>query len=126
MPERRLIGVCPVCDGEFRVTRLTCEGCGSSLEGSFVLNRFARLTPEQQEFVEVFVASRGNIKEVERLLGMSYPTVRSRLDDVIRALGYPVERGAAEGVDRKAVLEALDRGELTVDEALAKLKGLRE
>ncbi len=126
MSERRLVGVCPVCDGAFRVSRLTCESCGSHLEGSFPLNRFAKLSEAQQHFVEVFVTSRGNIKEVERLLGISYPTVRSRLDDVIQALGYPVQRVSDGGVDRKAILEALDRGEITSEEALRRLKGIDE
>lgn len=121
MAERRLLGVCPVCEGEFHVTRLSCCECGSHLEGDFPLNRFARLTEAQQRFVEVFLAARGNIKEVERLLGVSYPTVRARLDEVIQAFGYPVQRGSG-AVDRKAVLEALDRGEITADEALEKLK----
>lgn len=126
MSERRLVGVCPVCDGQFRVSGLTCESCGSHLEGSFPLNRFAKLSEAQQHFVDVFITSRGNIKEVERLLGISYPTVRSRLDDVIQALGYPVQRGSGGGVDRKAVLEALDRGEISSEEALQRLKGAQE
>ena len=125
MRERRLLGRCPVCDEAFRVTRLTCEGCGASLEGNFPLNRFARLTAAQQEFVEVFIAARGNIKEVERTLGVSYPTVRSRLDEVIAALGYPVQRPAGGRAERKEILEALDRGEITAEEALAKLKEIQ-
>lgn len=121
MAARRLVGHCPVCDNEFRVTKLTCRACGSSLEGDFELCKFCRLNPEQREFVEVFIASRGNIREVERVLGISYPTVRGRLDDVIRALGYRVQR-SAESVDRKAILEALDRGEISAEEALKKLR----
>lgn len=123
MATRRLVGQCPVCDNEFRVTRLTCHACGSSLEGDFELCKFCRLSPEQREFVEVFLASRGNIREVERALGISYPTVRSRLDDVIRALGYRVQRPAEAVADRKAILEALDRGEISAEEALKKLRG---
>jgi len=126
MTRRRLIGTCPVCAGAFRVTRLTCESCGARLEGDFPLDRFARLTSEQLEFVEVFVTSRGNIREVERVLGVSYPTVRARLDDVIEALGYKAERGARSGVNRKEILEALDRGEITAEEALARLRGDRD
>lgn len=117
---RRLVGQCPVCDGEFHVTRLTCHSCGSSLEGDFELCKFCRLSPEQRQFIEVFIASRGNIREVERVLGISYPTVRGRLDDVIRALGYRVQRSDAP--DRKAILEALDRGEITAEEALKRLR----
>jgi len=122
MAARRLVGQCPVCGNEFRVAKLNCHACGSSLEGDFELCKFCQLSPEQREFVEVFIASRGNIREVERVLGISYPTVRSRLDDVIRALGYQVQR-QADAVDRKAVLEALDRGDITAEQALKKLRG---
>lgn len=123
MSQRRLIGTCPVCDGAFRVTQLTCEACGARLEGDFPLDRFARLTREQLEFVEVFVAHRGNIREVERVLGISYPTVRARLDGVIEALGHKAERRTRSQVDRKAVLESLSRGEISADEALKRIRG---
>src|SRR5690606_16016798 len=122
MSSWRFLLSCPVCGGEFRVTKLTCRSCGSTLEGEFEVCAFCRMTPEQREFVEVFLVSRGNIREVERVLGMSYPTVRARLDDVIRTLGYNVQR-PAETVDRRAVLEALDRGEITAEEALKRLRG---
>lgn len=121
MVSRRVVGTCPVCSGEFRVAQLSCESCGASLEGSFELCSFCRLTPEQQRFVEVFLASRGNIREVERILGVSYPTVRGRLDEVIAALGYRVQR--TPEVDRRSVLEALDRGEITAEEAIKRLRG---
>lgn len=120
MTTKRLVGKCPVCDGEFKVTRLACDQCGSALEGEFALCRFCTLSREQQRFVEVFIASRGNIKEVEKALGISYPTVRSRLDEVIQNLGYQVQRPSA--VDRKAVLEALDRGEISAEEAIKQLR----
>jgi len=121
MVSRRVVGSCPVCGGEFRVARLLCASCEASLEGSFELCKFCRLSPEQQRFVEVFVASRGNIREVERVLGVSYPTVRARLDEVIAALGYKVQR--SNDVDRRSILEALDRGEITAEEAIQKLRG---
>src|SRR5438445_9572558 len=84
-----VIARCPICSESLRVTRLECESCGTRLEGSFVLGRFHQLTAEQLEFLETFIKARGNFKDVERELGMSYPTVRSRLDAVIRALGFP-------------------------------------
>lgn len=121
MTSRRLVGKCPVCDGEFRVARLQCAECGSSLEGDFSLCKFCRLSREQQHFVEVFIASRGNIKEVEKILGISYPTVRSRLDDIIQSLGYQVHRQSS--AERRDVLEALDRGEITAEEAIKRLRG---
>ncbi|HEX6971259.1 MAG TPA: DUF2089 domain-containing protein [Limnochordia bacterium] len=124
MPAHRLIGRCPVCDAGLQVRRLQCPQCDSALEGRFELCRFCRLETEQQEFIEVFLACRGNIREVERVLGISYPTVRSRLDGVIEALGYKVERGDAPSpAQRRQILEMLDRGEITAQEALQKLKG---
>ena len=123
MTKRRLIGTCPVCHGAFRVTRLSCEACGAQLEGDFPLDRFARLSDDQLHFVEVFLTSRGNIREVERVLGISYPTVRAKLDGIIEALGYRTERPQRSNVNHKAVLELLDRGEITAEEALRRLKG---
>jgi len=105
------------------LTRLACETCGSSLEGRFELCRFCRLTPEQQQFVEVFLVNRGNIREMERVLGISYPTVRSRLDAIIETLGYTVNReDQVDQEKRRAILEALEKGELSVSEALQRLK----
>lgn len=107
------------------VTRLACDSCGSALEGRFAVCRFCRLSSEQQHFVEVFLTSRGNIREMERILGVSYPTVRSRLDAIIEAMGYAVDAGrdvAAEAQKRKGVLEALEKGEMSAQEALRVLR----
>lgn len=118
--KRPMLSKCPVCDGKMTVTKLHCNTCHSSLEGSFETCKFCQLDIEQRKFVEVFLASRGNIKEVERLLGISYPTVRSRLDNVIEALGYRVER--EEDDHRKEILNALNKGEITVEEGIRLLK----
>lgn len=91
MSEPAVIGRCPICAAQLRVVRLECRSCGTRLEGSFALGRFHSLSPEQLDFLEVFVRARGSFKDVERELGISYPTVRSRLDAVIRALGYQTE-----------------------------------
>lgn len=115
-----MISKCPVCDGKMDVTKLHCNTCDSRLEGRFTTCKFCQLSSEQLEFIEVFLASRGNIKEVERLLGISYPTVRSRLDNVIEALGYRVER--EEDNHRKDILRALNNGEITVEEGIRLLK----
>ena len=88
-------------------------------------SRFDRLTPEQQHFVEVFLLARGNIKEVERVLGISYPTVRNRLDAVLEAMGHKVERDgneAAVSSRRADVLARLDRGEISAAEAIKLLR----
>jgi hypothetical protein len=95
MPE--LTGRCPICEAELTVTHLRCQRCGTGLEGTFTLTKFDRLSREQLRFVDVFVKNRGVIRDVERELGISYPTVRSRLDEVIRALGYDAPPAPAEG-----------------------------
>lgn len=124
MERYRLPGACPVCQGPLDVTHLHCPECGTGVEGRFELCKFCRLSREQQEFIEVFIKCRGNIREVERELGISYPTVRGRLDQVIEALGYRVEAVPDEerGARRKAILDSLSRGEITSEEAVKLLK----
>ena len=124
MVDRPAPGICPVCGARFVVRKLHCPECETSLEGRFSLCKFCYLNTEQREFIEVFVKCRGNIKEVEKELGVSYPTVRSRLDAAIQALGYrvePEEQSPSEEARRK-VLESLNRGEIKADEALRLLK----
>ena len=82
-----VISVCPVCQGELMISRLHCRSCGTALEGEFGVGRFGRLSREQLSLLESFLRSRGNLKEMERELGISYPTVRSRVDALVRALG---------------------------------------
>ena len=127
--DKRVLGACPVCGSPMRVTGLHCQSCQTSLSGSFELCKFCRLTEEQQWFVEVFIAARGNIKEVERILGISYPTVRSRLDGIVERLGYTVQ-GANDKEEsrlgpeqRRQILEALDRGDIGAEEAIRQLRG---
>src|SRR5919106_6237157 len=78
---------CPVCSDELQITRLHCRNCGTALEGEFGVGRFGRLNREQLALLESFLRSRGNLKEMERELGISYPTVRGRIDALIRTLG---------------------------------------
>ncbi len=81
------IATCPICGGELAVTRLHCRSCGTTLEGDFNVGRFARLSREQFALLESFLRSKGNLKEMERELGISYPTVRARVEALVRALG---------------------------------------
>jgi len=140
---RDVIATCPVCQGELTVTRLHCRSCGTALEGEFGVGRFGRLESEQLAFLESFLRSRGNLKELERELGISYPTVRSRLEGLLRALGLgdgtaqpplddeaePVQ-GASEADDqtlateRREILQRLSRHELSADEAAAAIRAL--
>lgn len=130
MQRRKMPSRCPVCSEEMTVTRLRCSHCETAIEGRFQLHKFSRLSNEQLDFVEVFLKTRGNIREVERELGISYPTVRARLDAVLEGLGHRVEPAVTEQVSqakqgrRKEILDALNRGELTSEDALAQLKNL--
>ena len=83
-----VIATCPVCAGELAVTRLRCGGCGTTIEGEFGVGRFARLTREQTQVLESFLRSRGNLRDMERELLISYPTVRARVEALVRALGF--------------------------------------
>ncbi len=122
-----LIGKCPICGDDLTVTRLQCRNCDSALEGHFNLGRFYRLSPEQLQFVETFIKNEGKITKVENELGLSYPAVRSRLNDVIRALGYEVPAEAVISTERrKSILEQVQAGEITAEEAVGLLKGRGE
>ncbi|WP_455382501.1 DUF2089 family protein [Salinispira pacifica] len=117
------ISKCPACGaGDFEITKLRCKSCGTSVEGSFAQSRLASLSDEHLQFVEIFMKCRGNIKDVERELGVSYPTVRGRLDRVINAMGF----GSADvGRQRREILESLDKNELSPEDAVKALKDLQ-
>jgi hypothetical protein len=137
-----VIATCPVCAGELTIARLHCRSCGTALEGEFGVGRFGRLDREQMSLLESFLRSRGNLKEMERELGISYPTVRARVDALIRSLGLSegsseaddeFGAGFADGfsdpsqasdpaADRRSILEALARKEITAEEAAAALR----
>ena len=118
--EYRLIGKCPVCGGRLKVTRLKCTECSTVIENDFKLSKFESLEQEQLRFIEVFLKCRGNIKDVEKELGISYPTVRGRLDEVIEALGYNVaKKPVPNGQD---VLDLLEKNEITAEQAVKMLK----
>ena len=127
MPHR-----CPVCDHEMKISKLTCTYCPTKIEGEFSSCKFCRLPAEQLIFMEAFIKCRGNIKEVEKELGISYPTVRNRLDSVIEALGYgegsetvledETVDAEDESLRRQGILEALERGEVTAQEATRQMR----
>jgi hypothetical protein len=132
-----VISTCPVCSGELAVTRLHCRSCGTTLEGEFSVGRFGRLTREQLLLLESFLRSRGNLRDMERELGISYPTVRSRVEALVRALGFGPRDGdesaeeAAAGAAatdaaaaRQSVLERLARHEITADDAAIAIRAL--
>jgi hypothetical protein len=140
---RDVISTCPVCEGELLISRLHCRSCGTALEGEFGVGRFGRLNREQLALLESFLRARGNLKEMERELGISYPTVRGRVDALVRALGLgdgemPADEGELEDADgdvvpgtdassqRRAILERLSRGEIDATAAAAELRTLAE
>ncbi len=135
---RDVISTCPVCSSELAVTRLQCRGCGTAIEGDFNVGRFGRLGREQLALLESFLRARGNLKELERELKVSYPTVRGRIDALVKSLGLgdgaPVpDDGAGDSATsrndetvglRREVLERLARHEVTADEAAALIRAL--
>jgi hypothetical protein len=143
-----VISTCPVCSGELAVTRLHCRSCGTTLEGEFSVGRFGRLTKEQVVLLESFLRSRGNLRDMERELGISYPTVRSRVEALVRALGFGPRDGdessvnepgagaagtpgatggagtAAGAATRQDILERLARKEMSAEEAAAAIRAI--
>jgi hypothetical protein len=117
-----IIVKCTVCNDKLKVGTLYCSKCHTKYEGAFHLDKFNYLSPDQKHFIEIFLKCRGNIKEVEKELNVSYPTVRGKLDDVIRSLGYSVSSEDRQQKSRKEVLEMLSSGDLTYEEAMNLLK----
>jgi len=117
---------CPSCASELYISQLTCAVCGTQVSGRYEPNIFSRLAPTDLNFVVMFVRSRGNVKEMERELGISYWTIRRKLDEIVEQLGLlgdqpPDERSA----QRIAVLERLRAGELDVDQAAELLEQIK-
>ncbi len=118
-----MVSKCPICSAQLKVSRLECDSCGTRLEGSFSLGRFHALSPDQLDFLETFIRARGNFKDIERELGISYPTVRSRLDAMIRALGFPSQAEPdRESERRKEILRELAEGRIAADDAATLLE----
>jgi hypothetical protein len=139
-----VIATCPVCAGALHVTRLHCAECGTTLDGRFGVGRFARLDREQLALLESFLRARGNLRDMERELGISYPTVRNRVEALVRSLGLaggsehatggmadaasapasPSQDRAFVAAERRRVLERLARRELTPEDAAAILRAV--
>lgn len=112
---------CPSCEGRLLITELSCPDCKTDITGSFDLPLFASLSREDEAFLRAFLVSRGSIKEVERRLNISYPTVKSRLEGLLSRLGF----GGAEAAARQSRLEILarlERGEISAKEAVELIK----
>jgi hypothetical protein len=122
--------LCPVCGDKFVVTRLNCPNCDTNVEGRFQFSRLEQLGPEHRAFVELFVRCEGKLNWMAQELKISYPTVRSRLDDVIRAMGYevkelpPAEEKQRLAEQRQAILDELELGKITSADAVRQLQAL--
>ena len=114
---RKLISRCPVCEGELGISRFACVQCGTSIETTLPIPEFFRLPADLQQFVMTFLRCQGKIRDVEKELGISYPTVIKRLDLVNVLLG-----NQAAPAGRTGILEQLERGEITVQQATQLLK----
>jgi hypothetical protein len=129
-----VISTCPVCSNELAVTRLHCRSCGTTLEGDFSVGRFGRLNRDQVALLESFLRSRGNLRDMERELGISYPTVRSRVEALIRALGFGPRDGeeddseaagaGSQPATRQEILEQLARHEISAEAAATAIRAL--
>ena len=124
---KQSLSACPICEAELVVSRLYCPSCDTTIEGRFTNGAFPGLTHEQLDFVETFVRCEGKITRMEDELNLSYPTIRNRLHEVIRAMGY--EPGKDEeiqeisGEERLKILQDLDEGVITADTARKLLQG---
>ncbi|MBI2504562.1 MAG: DUF2089 domain-containing protein [Candidatus Latescibacteria bacterium] len=124
---RKILECCPNCGRDLEITQLKCTSCETLISARYSPCRFCKLSQESLRLLEIFIKNRGNVKEMERELGLSYPTVRNKLDAVIKELGFEPNPAAEEDfkTQRRQILEQLEKGELKAAEAaglLAKLK----
>ncbi len=123
--KRKAPTACPVCGGEYEITKCTCKKCGSELGGHFSGCEFCSLSADQWHFVEIFLRNEGKLSRVQEELGLSYPTVRSRLDEVIRPLGLTATRSPEDlKEERRKIFVRLEKGKITADQAAEFLKNL--
>lgn len=122
-------GQCPTCNERLGIRELGCSACGTTVRGTWDSAPFQRLNTDQQSFLILFVRSRGNLSEIERALGVSYPTVRAKLEELISALAdvspEPESVNSAKPLTRRDVLDRVARGELAANDALEVLKHLQ-
>jgi len=128
-----VISECPVCHHDLVVEKLSCEHCGSAVEGKFALSKFNYLDTDKLYFIEVFVKNRGNIKAIEKEMDYSYPTIKKMLDDVIIDLGYSLDSEPEEvketdsqpKMSRVDILGKIASGEINVIQAAELLKKIK-
>lgn len=127
MQTYRAPATCPVCSERLITLRVGCPNCGTELSGHFTACRYCSLDAADARLLEVFLRGRGNLRDVQADLGVSYPTARQRLNDLLNRLGFgepatPAPTAAATATrDSADVLSRLAAGEISVDEAEAAL-----
>ncbi len=120
---RKILEACPSCGGSsLIVTEVVCATCGTQVRSRYQPGPFSALDEEQQTFLLLFVRSRGNLKDVEKTLGVSYPTVRAKLDEIVQRLEPPAAQSTPPANDRRSVLALVQSGQLSPDDALALLR----
>ncbi len=117
----KVISKCPICSAELHIIKLKCDNCGTVIENDFEFSKFECLSEEHLGFIEVFLKCRGNIKDVEKELGISYPTVRSKLDEVVSALGYSTEAKKIS-TSSTEILDMLEKGDISPEQAINMIK----
>jgi hypothetical protein len=117
---------CPSCQNHLLITQLTCPFCGTSVAGQFEPNIFSRLSTDDLNFVLMFVRSKGNVKEMEREIGISYWTIRRKLDEIVEFLDQAsAPPRASRTAQRMLILQQLRSGEISVEEAAAQLEEIK-
>ena len=119
--QKHVIGECPICNHDLFVTKLECSNCHTKISGQFQLSKFNYLSKEHLYFIELFIKNKGSIKQLEKELNVSYPTVKKMLDEVIVQLGYTVTEEENDP-KKDEILQKLANGEISSEEALKLLK----
>ena len=126
----RVLTSCPVCQGDLHIKELECDHCGTEFKGDFEICDICKLPQDQIDFIKIFIKNQGNIKEVEKDLNISYPTVKNKLNQIIRSLGFEIQIEINEDEElekeRIKILDLLERGEIDSKEAITKLKKFKK
>ncbi len=121
--KKKIIGKCPICEGNLIVSELTCTSCNTKINGEFNLSKFDNLSPDQQNFALIFIKNQGNIKLIEKEMNISYPTVKKNLSDLINALGFDeVSVYENNKMSKEEIMQAIKDKQMTLDEAYKLIK----
>lgn len=132
----RLPSRCPSCGASLKITELTCDKCKTVVKGVYPLNKFLTLNPQEEQFLLIFLLSKGNLKEVQERLNISYPTAKNRLEELLSALGLVEVKKEVKETDEdfieekisklEEILEKIEKGEITGEEAIEKIKEVKD